>query len=102
MVEPIPTQTTPQPEAIRQELASVLAAPAFAGALAHQRLLRHLVETTLDGQMQALKETVLGIEVFQRPAQSFDPRRDSIVRVEARRLRLRPRQHYADTPLPRC
>lgn len=98
MVEPIPTQTTPQPEAIRQELASVLAAPAFAGALAHQRLLRHLVEMTLDGQMQALKETVLGIEVFQRPAQSFDPRRDSIVRVEARRLRLRLRQHYADTP----
>jgi hypothetical protein len=81
-----------------QELARVLAAPAFAGALAHQRLLRHLVEQTLAGQADTLKETVLGIEVFQRPAHSFDPRRDSIVRVEARRLRQRLQQHYQATP----
>jgi tetratricopeptide (TPR) repeat protein len=83
--------------AVLDELARVLAAPAFAGALAHQRLLRHLVQQTLAGQADALKETVLGIEVFQRPAHSFDPRRDSIVRVEARRLRQRLQQHYAST-----
>ena len=81
--------------AVLHELAQVLAAPAFAGAVAGQRLLRHLVQQTLAGQADALKETVLGIEVFQRPADRFDPRRDSIVRVEARRLRLRLRQHYA-------
>jgi tetratricopeptide (TPR) repeat protein len=85
-------------QAMRDELARVVAAPAFAGALAHQRLLRHLVQYTLAGRDAELKETLLGIEVFQRPAPSFDPRRDSIVRVEARRLRLRLRQHYADTP----
>jgi Tetratricopeptide repeat len=83
---------------VRDELARVLAAPSFSGALSHQRLLRHLVEHTLDGRTAELKETVLGIEVFQRPSASFDPRRDSIVRVEARRLRERLRQHYADTP----
>lgn len=92
-----PTAAVPH-DAVRQELVQVLAAPAFAGALAHQRLLRHLVEGTLDGRIQGLKETVLGIEVFQRSAQTFDPRRDSIVRVEARRLRQRLRRHYADTP----
>lgn len=86
------------PAAVRAELARVLASPAFAGALAHQRLLRHLVEQTLAGLSSELKESVLGIEVFQRSAQSFDPRRDSIVRVEARRLRQRLRQHYVDTP----
>jgi tetratricopeptide (TPR) repeat protein len=84
--------------AVQDELARVLAAPAFAGALAHQRLLRHLVQATLDGRADELKETVLGIEVFQRPADRFDPRRDSIVRVEARRLRLRLRQHYEAGP----
>ena len=73
----------------------MLASPAFAGAAAHQRLLRHLVEQTLGGRRAALKESVLGIEVFQRPVHSFDPKRDSIVRVEARRLRERLRRHYA-------
>ena len=86
------------PEQVLLELARVLAAPAFVDARAHQRLLRHLVEQTLAGQADTLKETVLGIEVFQRPAHSFDPRRDSIVRVEARRLRQRLRQHYEATP----
>lgn len=88
----------PSAQAVRQELVRVLGSPAFAGALAHQRLLRHLVEQTLAGNSGELKETLLGIEVFQRPAHSFDPRRDSIVRVEARRLRERLRQHYAENP----
>jgi tetratricopeptide (TPR) repeat protein len=98
-------QNPPSPSstaAVQEELARVLAAPAFVGALAHQRLLRHLVDLTLAGRTTELKESLLGIEVFQRPAQSFDPRRDSIVRVEARRLRDRLRQHYANghhTPL---
>ena len=82
---------------MRAELDRVLASAAFAGAQAHQRLLRYLVEQTLAGQAQMLKETVLGIEVFMRPAGLFDPRRDSIVRVEARRLRERLRQHYAQS-----
>lgn len=93
--------TTPDavpPEQVLLELARVLAAPAFVDARAHQRLLRHLVEQTLAGHADVLKETVLGIEVFQRPAGSFDPRRDSIVRVEARRLRQRLQQHYQATP----
>lgn len=103
---PSPARTTgpsapdaPVRGAVQDELARVLAAPAFAGALAHQRLLRHLVQGMLDGRADELKEMLLGIEVFQRPAYSFDPRRDSIVRVEARRLRLRLRRHYAATPL---
>ncbi len=91
-----PAAAPQAPAAVLQELESVLAAPAFAGAQAHQRLLRYLVEHSLAGRTQMLKETVLGIEVFMRPAASFDPRRDSIVRVEARRLRERLRQHYAE------
>ena len=85
-------------QAEQAELELVLAAPSFAGALAHQRLLRYLVEHSLAGREQMLKETVLGIEVFRRPAGSFDPARDSIVRVEARRLRERLQRHYAAAP----
>ena len=81
--------------AVLHELQRVLAGPAFAQAHAHQRLLRYLVENSLAGRAALLKETVLGIEVFYRPAASFDPRDDSIVRVEARRLRERLDQHYA-------
>ena len=84
--------------ALANELARVVASPLFAGAQAHQRLLRYLVEHAQADRATMLKETVVGIEVFQRPAHSFDPRRDSIVRVEARRLRERLRQHYATQP----
>lgn len=80
--------------AVQQELARVLGSAAFVGATAHQRLLRHLVEHQLAGRVAMLKETMLAIEVFQRPADRFDPRQDSIVRVEARRLRDRLRRHY--------
>jgi len=88
---------TGRAHAVREELLRVLAAPALAGALSQQRLLRHLVERTLEGHADTLKETLLAIEVFQRTASRFDTRADSIVRVEARRLRNRLRQHYAAT-----
>jgi len=85
----------PPPPDAEQELARVLASPTFAGATAHQRLLRYLVEHQWAGRVEMLKETMLAIEVFQRPAGRFDPRKDSIVRVEARRLRERLHRHYA-------
>ncbi|MBS0444420.1 MAG: hypothetical protein JSR59_00580 [Proteobacteria bacterium] len=73
----------------------MLAAPAFAGAKGQQRLLSHLVERRLAGDTAVLKESLLGIEVFGRSAERFDPAADSIVRVEARRLRQRLARHYA-------
>lgn len=91
---PIATDESLIAAAALSELARVLASPAFAGAVAHQRLLRHLVEHRLAGRVEMLKETMLAIAVFQRPADRFDPRQDSIVRVEARRLRERLRRHY--------
>jgi len=41
------------------------------------------------GDHAALKETVIAVAVFGRPVARFDPKLDSIVRVEARRLRAR-------------
>jgi TolB-like protein len=46
------------------------------------------------GDGQHLKETQLGVHVFDRGS-AFDPRVDPIVRVEARRLRWKLKSYYA-------
>jgi TolB-like protein len=81
------------PVSVRAELERILASPEFSTAGRHSRLLRYLVERTLAGEGEQLKEYVLGTEVFDR-ADSYDPRLDSIVRVEARRLRARLEDYY--------
>jgi len=73
----------------------VLASLAFSRPRRLSRLLKHLVEHTLRGKQDCLKETLLGIEVFDR-GQDFDPKADPIVRIDARRLRARLTQYYAD------
>jgi TolB-like protein len=93
---------TPDRAAICGQLERIMASATFATATRHSRLLRYLVERTLAGEGDQLKEYVLGTEVFDRPA-SYDPRLDSIVRVEARRLRSRLEEYYssdgADAPV---
>ena len=56
-------------------------------------LLRFIVEQTLDGQADRLKEYTLGAEALGR-GESFDPRIDPVVRAEASRLRTRLEQYY--------
>lgn len=90
----LPPLPPPPPPLVRDALRLALAAPEFANALAHQRLLAYLVEHLLAGDTGRLKESVLAIEVFQRRAATFDPAQDSIVRVEARRLRQRLQRYY--------
>ena len=81
------------PEAVRTQLERVLASELFSSAGRHSRLLRYLVERTLAGEGDQLKEYVLGTEVFDR-SDAYDPRIDSIVRVEVRRLRSRLEEYY--------
>ncbi len=81
-------------EAVREALERIAASPRFAGAGRSIRFLRFVVERTLDGKQDEVKEAVLGIEVFDRPA-AFDSRLDSVVRVEAGRLRAKLRNYYA-------
>jgi predicted ATPase len=83
---------TPPDGAIRASLARVLDSGAFREAPVLSRMLRHLVEHALSGAGR-LKEYAVGVEVFGRGA-AFDPRSDTIVRVQARRLRSRLRQYY--------
>ena len=84
---------TPSPDEVRAALERVLASDVFANAGRLSRLLRYIVERTLAGEGDQLKEYVLGVEVFDRN-DSYDPRLDSIVRVEARRLRSKLAEYY--------
>jgi hypothetical protein len=60
------------------------------------RFLRFIVDRTLSGATPLIKEYAIGVEVFEKPA-AFDPRVDSLVRVEARRLRNKLRDYYETT-----
>lgn len=84
--------------AIRSELDRILASPEFRNAERLTRLLRHVVERTLEGATDRLKESLLGREVFDRI--DFDPRIDPIVRVEASRLRKRLDDFYRRSGCP--
>ena len=81
------------PAAVRSVLDHVLASQTFVNSGRLSRMLRFVVERTLDGQGDQLKEYLLGVEVFDRPPE-YDPRLDSIVRVEARRLRAKLSEYY--------
>ena len=80
-------------EAILSQLEKILASPGFTHSDRMVRFLRFTVDQVLKGHATELKETVLGMEVFDRPS-SFDPRTDTIVRVEARRLRTKLKEYY--------
>jgi Tfp pilus assembly protein PilF len=85
------------------EVARIVRSRPFRQSPRHQRFLRHLVHQAAAGNAVALKESVLACEVFERPPNHFDPARDTIVRVEARRLRQRLDRYYRtegrDAPL---
>lgn len=78
---------------IYQQLDRILSSPMFADAGRLQRFLTYIVEHTLSGAPERLKGYTLGVEVFDRPG-DFDPAVDSIVRVEAGRLRAKLREYY--------
>ncbi len=80
-------------DVVRVALDRILASSTLRHTDRLRRFLRFVVERTLDGHGDGLKEYVLGVEVFDRP-QSFDPRVDPVVRVEARRLRFKLRDYY--------
>jgi len=58
-----------------------------------RRFLQFVVDEALAGRSADLKESLIGITVFDRAA-DYDPRIDPIVRVEARRLRAKLEQYY--------
>ncbi len=75
--------------AARAQVARILASRHFAKADRLKRFLRFVTEETLKGLAAGIKETVIGVEVFDRRSATYDPRIDPIVRVQAGRVRAK-------------
>ena len=82
------------PDDVLAQLERILASPGFANADRASRFLRFVVERTMAGEGDQLKEYVIGRAVFDR-GDDYDPRIDSIVRVEAGRLRSKVDEYYS-------
>ncbi|HTS77391.1 MAG TPA: hypothetical protein VMG40_14355 [Bryobacteraceae bacterium] len=83
------------PEAVQSEVERILASDKFARSKRLRSLLRFTVNQTLQGHADTLKEYVIGTEVLKKP-DTYDPRRDSLVRVLASRLRVKLKEYYND------
>ena len=78
----------------RAELQAVLHSPVFTRSPALSHLLSYLCEKTFAGETDQIKEYSVAVDVFDRQ-DSFDQDTDSIVRVQANRLRKRLGEYYA-------
>ena len=82
------------PAEVRKALDRVFESQGFRASRRSQDFLRYVVERTLDGQSESLKERSIGIDVFGRSA-SYDPSDDATVRVKAGEVRKRLVHYYA-------
>ncbi|HLJ48069.1 MAG TPA: hypothetical protein VKU01_18765 [Bryobacteraceae bacterium] len=80
-------------QAIADAVARVLASEGFNNSKRLQRFLSYVSETALAGHPEQIKEYNVALAVFDRPS-TFDTRMDTIVRVEARRLRQQLAVYY--------
>lgn len=80
---------------MQQQLELLLASPLFHSSKRYPRFLRFVVAGALAGQTDQLKERILGVEIFDRPA-DYDTNTDPIVRVTAAEIRKRIEHYYQD------
>jgi len=79
---------------VRSALQRILQSQGFRSSRRSRDFLRYVVERTLDGQAESLKERSIGIDVFGRSAE-YDPSDDATVRVKAGEVRKRLSMYYA-------
>ena len=82
-------------EEIREHLDMILAGDEFCSSRRSSELLRHIVERALVGDVESLKERLLGVEIFHRRS-DYDTSTDAIVRVTASDVRRRLANFYAE------
>jgi TolB-like protein/Tfp pilus assembly protein PilF len=75
------------------QLERIVASPLFAASSRLTAFLNFVVHTTLDGKAAELKESVIGVEVFEKKG-NYSPREDPVVRVMAGRLRSKLAEYY--------
>lgn len=78
---------------VQQELAAILESAPFKKSKQSREFLQYIVEQTLEGNVESLKERLIGIEVFGRSA-NYDTSADPVVRSRATEVRKRLAQYY--------
>lgn len=78
---------------IRVQIARLLGSKTMSSSEIHRKLLSYLAEKALAGEAGSLKEYTVALEAFGKPS-TYDPRHDSIVRLQLGRLRLKLAQYY--------
>jgi len=76
-------------------LAQLLCSEQFYKAHRMCRLLSYLIDKHLAGALRDMSEYAIGVDVFDRDPAHFDTTIDSVVRVQAGRLRQRLNDYYA-------
>lgn len=82
---------------ILTELERILESPQFRGSNRRREFLSYVVQHSLDGHQDHLKERVIGAEVFHRDA-DYATGEDPVVRVQAGEVRRRLEQYYYTAP----
>ena len=88
-------QTPEELRAVREQLEKLVSDPLFSQSRRYPSVLRRVVEDTLSGHTENLKERILGVELFDRQT-DYDTNADAIVRVTAAEIRKRIAQYYHD------
>jgi len=80
-------------EQCQQQLQRVLQSNALRNSPTLQQLLQFLGTRGIEGAPEGLKEYTIGVEAFGRKP-DFDPKTDTIVRVQTHRLRQKLKEYY--------
>ena len=93
--QPAPVPDLDADKPVRDQLQRMLTSVTFQQVDRLKRFLTFIVGEALAGRRNELKEYVVGVQVFGKE-ESFDPRTDPIVRVQARRLRAKLVRYYRE------
>jgi hypothetical protein len=83
----------PAKHKIERQLRKIVHSEALRQATALQRMLQYLGSKALEDPLAEIKEYTIGVEVFER-GHDYDPKIDTIVRVQIHRLRLKLKEFY--------
>ncbi len=88
-------RTDSEREVILRQLERILASPSFWSSKRYSALLKYLVDRTLQGRSDELKERTIGVAVFERPP-DYDTSADHVVRSAGSELRKRLALYYVE------
>jgi hypothetical protein len=85
--------------ALQHHLREITEGPAFKTSQRSGQFLKYIVDQSIAGHFESLKERLIGVQLFGR-SHSYDTGEDAIVRVTASEVRRRLLQHYGTSTAP--